>query len=367
MTSSERPTVPPIRLAYFDDWMGRWSNPEAAAILSSVPGLELVSLLSDAPDAAGEIGDAHFYQIMPRVELRGPWLADRRLIGLCPKLLAICTTGSGYDVVDVDACTDAGIIVCNQAGANKEAVAEHTLGMILCLSKKIALADKLMRRNADVDRLLLQGIDIRGKTVGIVGLGFIGTRVAELCGGLFEMKVLACDPYLSDEQVRARHAEKVDMDDLFRRADFVTVHCPRTAETMGMIGRRQFEAMKPTAYFVTTARGGVHDEDDLVAALVGGRIAGAGIDVFLEEPPPIDHPLLGFDNVVASPHIAGTTAESLQNMARANSLQWVEILEGRRPPRLLNPDAWPLYSRRFETLLGRRPVVLDVAEAGRAP
>ena len=173
------------------------------------------------------------------------------------------------------------------------------------------------------------------------------------------MTVLAYDPYLTADEIRGRHATKVEMDELFSRSDYVSVHCPRTDETLGMIGRRQFEAMKPTAYFVTTARGGVHDEAALAAALREKRIAGAGVDVFAKEPPAPDHPLLAFDNVVASPHVAGSTVESVRDMAIGNALQWVDIFEGRRPPRLINPQAWPKYSDRFARVLGRRPDPLD--------
>jgi D-3-phosphoglycerate dehydrogenase len=351
------------RLVYFDRWLHDWSNAEAGRIFSAIERLDLIGLRSDASDANKEMIRAHGYQILPRVEMKGPWLADRALIHGCPSLLAVCTTGSGYDVVDVDACTEAGVIVCNQAGGNKEAVAEHALGMMLALTKKIGLADKLIRRQRHVDRLPLQGRNLHGKTLGIIGIGQIGSRLAEICGDAFNMKVLAYDPYLSAAEIRARGAAKVDLDELFRLADFVSVHCPRTKETMGMIGRRQFEAMQPTAFFITTARGGIHVEDDLVTALAAGRIAGAGIDVFLEEPPPPDHRLLTFDNVVATPHIAGTTAESVRDMAINNALQWADIFQGRRPPRLVNPQAWEKYTKRFETLLGFRPNAAE--QAGR--
>src|SRR5262249_44669217 len=155
------------------------------------------------------------------------------------------------------------------------------------------------------------GSDLLGKTVGIIGIGHIGTRVAELCKGLLRMTVLAYDPYLSAAQVAARGGQKVELDELLSWSDFVTVHCPRNRETLGMVGRAQFERMKPTAFFINTARGGIHKEDDLVAALAAKRIAGAGVDVFLKEPPPPDHPLLAFANVIASPHIAGVTHEAM--------------------------------------------------------
>jgi D-3-phosphoglycerate dehydrogenase len=237
-------------------------------------------------------------------------------------------------------------------------VAEHALGLILALSKRIGPADKAMRRPGVIDRFALLGNDIHSKTVGLVGLGAIGTRVAALCGTLFGMRVLACDPYLSEAQVASRGAEKASLEDLLRQADFVSVHCPRSTETLGLFGAAQFALMKPTAYFLNTARGGIHDEAALAEALAAGRIAGAGIDVFLREPPPHDHPLMAFDNVLLTPHTAGITAESLHDMAVGAAEQWVALFAGRVPPRLANPEAWPAYAARFRRILGTAPDAL---------
>jgi D-3-phosphoglycerate dehydrogenase len=344
------------RLAYFEQFF----DPVAERRLAARPEIELVRLRYDGPepDTWSEMSRAHGYQIQPRGELREPWFGDAALLRRCPSLLAICSSGAGYDMVDVEACTAAGVIVCNQSGFNKEAVAEHALGFMISLSKKIGLADKALRREGVRDRFRFTGNDIRGKTVGVVGIGQIGTRTAELCRGLFGMTVLAYDPYLTAEQIEARGAAKVALDELLRRSDFVTLHCPRTRETMGMLGRAQFSLMKPTAFFISTARGGIHREDDLAQALRDGKIAGAGLDVFLEEPPRPDHPLLAFDTVIASPHTAGVTEEALYDMAVATAEQWITILAGAVPPRLVNPAAWPLYAERFERRLGFAPAAL---------
>ena len=243
----------------------------------------------------------------------------------------------------------------NQAGGNKEGVAEHALGLILSLSKKIATSDRAMRTVTNLVRRQFQGNDIRGKTVGIVGIGNIGTRVSELCRGLFGMTVLVYDPYLTPEQVAARGGTQVGLEELMRRSDYVTVHCPRTKDSFGMFGAEQFAMMKPTAYFVNTARGGIHDEAALAEALRKGQLAGAGLDVFLQEPPPLDHPLLHLDNVIVSPHNAGMTDESILEMVTATAHQWIGIFEGRVPPRLVNPEAWPLYSKRFAEIIGHAP------------
>ena len=341
------------RLVYFENWV----DPIAVKLLGERPDIDLVRLEYAGNEAEnwGEIARAHGYQIAPRTELKTPWFADAGLLARCPDLLAVSSTGAGFDMVDVDACTAAGVIVCNQSGTNKEPVAEHALGFMIALSKRMTVSGKAMRGAAAVARFGYVGNDLVGKTVGIIGIGHIGTRVAELCGALFGMTLLAYDPYLTPEQIKARGAIKVELDELLRRADFVTVHCPRNSETFGMFGREQFRLMKPTAYFINTARGGIHDEPALVEALRGALIAGAGLDVFLDEPPAPDHPLLGFDNVIATPHIAGITVEALRAMAVGAAEQWMAIFDGAVPPRLINPEAWPRYAQRFRTLFGFSP------------
>jgi D-3-phosphoglycerate dehydrogenase len=353
------------RLAYFESFF----DPVAERMLASRPEIALVPLRYAAPEAESwhEMERVHGYQIKPRGELVEPWFGNETLLRRCPNLLAISSSGAGFDMVDVDACTAAGVIVCNQSGFNKEAVAEHTLGFMLSLAKKIGIADRLLRRESVRDRFRFIGNDIRGKTVGIIGIGQIGTRTAELCRGLFAMHVLAHDPYLSAEQISTRGATKVALDELLERSDFVLVHCPRNGETMGMIGHDEFALMKPTAFFINTARGGIHKEDDLAEALRAGRIAGAALDVFLQEPPQPDHPLLAFDNVIVSPHNAGMTVEALHDMAAAAAEQWIDIFAGAAPPRLVNPEAWPLYAARFEQIFGFAPApppgIKPVAEA----
>jgi D-3-phosphoglycerate dehydrogenase len=332
-------------------------NRVAVSILGERPDIELVRLEYASPEREnwGEIGRAHGYQIQPRTELKQPWFGDAALLAGCPNLLAISSTGAGYDMIAVDDCTAAGVIVVSQSGTNKEGGAEHALGLILSLSKKIAVSERAMRTVANMDRRGYAGNDIRFKTLGIIGIGNIGTRVAQLCRGLFDMTVLAYDPYLTAEQIAARGGVKVELDELLRRSDYVTVHCPRTKETFGMFGTAQFALMKPTAYFVNTARGGIHDEAALAEALRARRIAGAGLDVFLQEPPPLDHPLLALDNVIVTPHNAGMTEETVLDMVTATARQWIEIFAGKVPPRLVNPDAWPLYSQRFAEILGFAP------------
>ena len=341
------------RLVYFEEFM----NPAALPILAARPDIEVTRLeyATAEDDNWSEIKRAHGYQIQPRTELKAPWFGDAALLARCPEMLAMSSTGAGYDMIDVDDCTAAGVIVVNQSGTNKEGVAEHAVGLILSLSKKIALSERAMRRDANMDRRAYSGNDIRGKTLGIVGIGNIGTRVADICRGVFSMTILVYDPYLTAEQIAASGGMKVSLEEMLLRSDYVTVHCPRTKESFGLFGAAQFAMMKPTAYFVNTARGGIHDEEALAAALTAGQIAGAGLDVFLKEPPDLDHPLLGFDNVIVTPHNAGLTDESVLEMVTATAHQWIAIFDGKVPPRLVNPEAWPLYSRRFTDILGFSP------------
>ena len=341
------------RLVYFDSFM----DPIADTIIGKRDDIDLVRLEYDSPEPDNwpEISRAHGYQIQPRGELRDPWFGDAALLARCPNMLAISSTGAGYDMIDVDACTAAGVIVVNQSGTNWEPVAEHALGLMLSLTKKIALSERAMKRTPNLDRREYAGNNLRNKTVGIIGIGHIGRRVAQLCGVLFNNTVLAYDPYLTAGQIAERGATKVELDDLLARSDYVTVHCPRSGETFGMFGAPQFTAMKPSAYFINTARGGIHDEDALADALCAGKIAGAGLDVFLKEPPDPSHPLLNMDNVIASPHIAGMTVETMTEMCEATALQWLTIFDGGVPPRLVNPEVWPRYAERFAELLGFRP------------
>jgi D-3-phosphoglycerate dehydrogenase / 2-oxoglutarate reductase len=329
-----------------------------ADILRARPDVRLDRLENESAEetAAPILAAAHAYQIgAARDELARHFHADRDLLARAPNLLIVSSNGAGYDPVDVEACTAAGVLVINQSGGNANSVAEHALGMLLTLSKRIIEGDRALRRSSGVNRNALMGAEAQGKTIGIVGIGHVGRRIAELCNGLFAMKVLAYDPYLSPAEIAARGAEKVELDELLRRSDYVSISCPLTRDNRGMIGAREFAAMQPHAYFITTARGFIHDESALVEALRDKRIAGAGLDVWAKEPPLPDHPLLQFDNVLASPHTAGVTREARANMGRIAAEQILATLDGQRPPRIINPEVWPRYSERFERAFGFTP------------
>jgi len=327
-------------------------------ILKARADVRLDRLENESPDAVAApiLSAAHAYQIgAARDELAKHFHVDQDLLRRAPNLLIVSSNGAGFDPVDVDACTAAGVLVVNQSGGNANSVAEHALGMLLTLSKRILESDRAMRREANVNRNALIGNEAKGKTIGIVGIGNVGRRIAELCKGLLHMKVIAYDPYLTKEEIAARGGEKVELDELMRRSDFVSISCPLNKNNSGMIGARQFALMQPHAFFITTARGFIHDEAALFDALRDKRIAGAGLDVWDKEPPPPDHPLLQFDNVLASPHTAGVTKEARANMGKIAAEQILDALDGKRPPRIVNPDVWPAYAKRFEKTFGFAP------------
>jgi D-3-phosphoglycerate dehydrogenase len=334
------------------------AHPIFTQILGARPDVRLDKLENESTDAtvAPILAAAHAFQIgAARDELAATYHVTKSFLARTPNLLIVSSNGAGYDTVDVKACTEAGVLVVNQSGGNRHSVAEHVLAMVLTLSKRIIETDRVMRREDGMNRNTYIGNEAQGKTIGIVGLGNVGSRVAELCRGLFAMPVLAYDPYLSAEEVARRGARKVELDTLMAEADFVSVNCPLTEETRGMIGAKQFARMKPTAFFINTARGFIHDEKALEELLKAKKIAGAGLDVWDKEPPPTSHPLLKYDNVLASPHTAGVTRAARANMGKIAAEQLLEALDGKAPPRLINPEAWPLYARRFEKILGHKP------------
>jgi len=334
------------------------ADPVYVDILAKRPDVRLDKLENESDDgvAAPIIAAAQAFQVgSARDELAAKYHVTKALLARAPNLIIVSTNGAGYDTVDVKDCTAAGVLVVNQSGGNREAVAQHVLGMLLCLAKRIVETDRALRRGTLGDRSAFPGCETHGRTIGIVGLGNVGRRIAELTSGLLGMQVLAYDPYVSAEQIAARGATKVALDDLLRRADFVSINCPLTEETRGMIGARELALMQPHTYFITTARGFIHDEMALVEALREKRIAGAGLDVWDKEPPPPDHPLLNLDNVIASPHTAGLTPEARATMGRIAAEQMLACLDGKRPPRLVNPDVWPAYAKRFERAFGFAP------------
>jgi D-3-phosphoglycerate dehydrogenase len=320
------------------------------------PLLEVVRTTLDQPleVVAAALGRCHgYYAPAARDELPRRLHVTPELLRQTPGLLVVSSYGAGFDTIDIDACTRAGVAVANQAGGNAEAVAEHALAMMLALLKRIPETEAALRAGALGRRDAFMGRELVGRTVGVVGLGHIGTRTARIVAA-FDCRVLAFDPYLDAATCKARGAEKVEFSRLLAESDIVTVHCPLTSETRGMFGAPEFAVVRPGALFVTTARGSIHEEGPLLEALVSGRLGGAGLDVWEKEPPPADHPLLAHPAVIASAHTGGVTHESRERIGRMAAEVFVDAAAGRVPPRLLNPDVLARYEERWSAAFGRR-------------
>ncbi|NLD71600.1 MAG: phosphoglycerate dehydrogenase [Chloroflexi bacterium] len=249
------------------------------------------------------------------------------------RLRVVGRAGTGVDNIDVDAATRLGITVVNAPTANSNAVAEQTLALMLALARRVHPAITSLKAGR-WEKGALQGTEVKGKTLGLVGLGRIARLVASKVRGL-EMQVIAFDPYVGPEGAASSGVRLVELDDLLRQADYISVHTPLTSATQGLIGARELGLMKPGAYLVNCARGGIIDEDALAEALKEGRIGGAALDVF-EVEPATDNPLVGLGNVIATPHLAGSTAEAQEGVAVDVARAVVDVLAGRIPESPVN-------------------------------
>jgi D-3-phosphoglycerate dehydrogenase len=245
------------------------------------------------------------------------------------EMLVVARIGVGYDAVDVPALTRKKIPLMVAGTANSPSVAEQAMFMMMTLAKRGAELNAMVQANQWGKRMSAVPFDLFGKTVLIVGFGRIGTRSAKRCQAM-EMRVLIYDPYKPAAEIKAAGCEPVtDLDAALPKADFVSIHCPKTAETVGMFNAARLARMKPTAYLVNTARGGIIDEPALHAALSSGKLAGAGLDVYEKEPVQPDNPLLKLANVISAPHMAGVTKESLDRMGLQTARNILSALDGK--------------------------------------
>ena len=291
-----------------------------------------------ADDSASPFASAHFAEgIIAGAKLK----YDAEMMDHASGLRVIARTGIGYDNIDVAAATERGIAICNAPEGPTVSTAEHTIALLFTVAKRIQRNTRLLREGARIDFFNANdGIELNGKTLGLVGLGRIGGRVAQLarCMG---MLVAAYDPFVS-----AKRAEELgiqlspSLDALLESADVVSLHVPLTADTRHLIGAAAIQRMKPGAVLINCARGGLVDEAALLNALESGRLSGAGLDVFEKEPPPPDCPLLHRDDVVATPHIAPATLAGKQRLWRIAIDQAVKVLRGQKPEHLVNADVW---------------------------
>jgi D-3-phosphoglycerate dehydrogenase len=261
--------------------------------------------------------------------VRGRTRVTEDVIKAAGRLKAIVRAGVGIDNVDLKAAMERGIYVLNAAEASADSVAELTIGLMIALARKIPFLNESMRQGLWPKDMGL-GTELRGKTLGIVGLGRIGSRVARVAKAI-GMKVLAYDPYVSKERVLKLGVELVDFETLLRSSDFVSLHVPLTTETWRLIGERELQLMKPSAFLINTARGGIVDEEALERALRRGRLAGAALDVFEVEPPPPGKGLLSLDNVIMTPHIGGFTVEAQERISSCITEDIIRVIRGEEP------------------------------------
>jgi D-3-phosphoglycerate dehydrogenase len=327
----------------FDETARAASNLSVERIAVNQPHEQIMALLRQCHG---------YYVSASQDEIAAPFYAKAPLIEQLPQLLFVCSFGAGYDTIDVDACTRAGIPVVNQAGGNAEGVAEHAVGLMLVLLKRITEAHAALKAGMKGRKEAFMGRELIDRTVGLIGLGHVGTRTAQILNAAFRCRVLAYDPYLDAAACKARGAQKVELAQLLAESDVVSVHCPLSKETRGMLGAEAFAAMRKGTVFVTTARGGIHDENALHQALLSGHIAAAGLDVWAKEPPQPDHPLLSHPAVLGSPHTAGVTFESRGRVARMAAEAFIEAAAGRTPPRVLNPQVLPRFKERWTAAFG---------------
>ncbi len=266
------------------------------------------------------------------------------------KLKVIGKHGGGVDNIDLHAANEMGVAVINVPDANILSVAEHTMTVILCLAKKIREAEDALRSGFFNQQASLPGmvtkygftaLELCGKTLGIVGVGRIGRLTARIARYGFSMDVYGYDPYVSAEEMKGEGVEPVDsIDEIFRSADFISIHVPLDEYTVNLVNKELISLMKPTAFLINIARGGIVNEDDLYKALKSKTIAGAAVDVYEKEPPSPKHPLFELDNIIVTPHMAAMTDGALIRMAQDIAQGIIEVLNGRKPKHLINPEIW---------------------------
>lgn len=277
--------------------------------------------------------------------VRLPGNVDGKMIEHAPKLKVISSAGTGTDHIDIQTATKFGIAVVNNAGIGALPVAEHAVGMMLSIAKKITKSDRKMRQigwdgreaffNEDI------GYELTNKTVGIIGMGFIGQKVGEICRLGFQNNVIGYDPIVSDQVFESNQITRYEnLEELCKDADFISIHAPYNAKTHHLINEFMLNQMKPTAFLINCARGGVVDNEALYKALKENRIAGAGVDVFDPEPPQKNDKLFSLDNIIVTPHIAGITEETARKLSLNAAKQVLQVLKGEKPASLINDHIW---------------------------
>ena len=274
--------------------------------------------------------------------VRYPHRIDTGALAGAAKLVIVASSGRGTDSIDVAACTAHGVAVVNNPGLGTIPVSEHAIAMMLSLSRRLVKSGEVIRAGGAWNhRTDLDVRDVNGRTLGIIGLGLIGSEMTRKCIAAFGMKVLAYDPHVPAAKAAALGATMLgDLDELLARSDVVSIHAELNGGSRGMIGEAQLRRMQRHAYLINTARGKIVQQKALERALAEGWIAGAALDVFEEEPLPEPSPLWQLDNLILTPHVAGLSGDALRDLAHSAVGQVLQALRGERPPNLVNPEAW---------------------------
>jgi len=316
------------------------------SLLAKHPHIEQRVFKEHRPQiGADQVGDAQGVIVLtPAVSAESVSKAD--------DLLVMARFGVGYDAVDVKACTAADVLVTNTPGAVDRPVAEATIGWMIALSHQVCIKDQLVRTGRWDERSKYMGRELRDRTLGVIGLGGIGRKLVELLRGFGMKQPLAFDPFLTAEEAASRGARLVTLEELLGQADFVSIHCPLTDKTRGLIGARQLALMKPEAYLLNTARGGIVDEEALYDTLKNRRIAGAALDCFAQEPVARPHRFGELENVLLAPHSIAWTDELFRDIGSAACQVMVDLSLGRRPRGSINPEVFqrPAFKRKWERI-----------------
>lgn len=315
--------------------LGRMYHPEGEQRLRAAVAVEVLE-----QPTPGQVNAA--LRKASGVFVRYPNKLRAEAIAGAEHLRIISTSGRGTDAIDIAAATARGVPVVNNPAFGTVPVAEHTLGVMVAFAKNLLPLNRLTHAGkgwpAQED---YRRTELRGKTLGIVGLGNIGEEVARCCTQAFKMRVIAYDPYVPPQKAdRAGAALVTDLGRIWRESDYVSMHAELNDQTRGMVGQAEFRAMRPHAIFINTARGPIVQTGALADALRERRIAGAALDVYEDEPLPPDSPLAGMENVILSPHVSGLTEEALHGMSLSAADQILQALRGERPPHIVNPQAW---------------------------
>ncbi len=339
-----------FRVAFSADFFGSDGQPRyrdyGRGVLEECAAIEVSHFAEHGPEILPEqIAGLHgVISLTPRV--------TSATLSKSEDFLCIGRFGVGYDMVDVAACTAANVLLTITRGAVDWSVAEAIVGWMIALSHHVRAKDRLLREGRWHERTSFMGSEVRDRTLGVIGFGGIGRTLVQLLSGLRMKKPLVFDPFLEESAAAAGGARKVELNELMAEADFVSINCPLNEETRDLVGAKQLALMKPTAWLINTARGGIVNEDALYEALRAGRIAGAALDCFDNEPITAPSRFGSLENVLLAPHSIAWTHEIFRDIGAVASGSMIDLARGRRPHGVINPEVFeqPAFQKKWERL-----------------